>query len=99
MLFRSVLTDTKTYSVRIRCVGSRTDAQGDAHELHEVLAHATAGALVVDDDFTTVSAPNGQAWTFVVSATGLTLRVTATGTAGQNVDFKALFEWTELGGF
>ncbi len=94
------LTNTNSYSIYVDILGSRTDAQGDARISKELLAHASSGTLTIDDNTTMVNAPNGQAWTYVVSTpAGLTFRIACTGTSGQTVVFNAALRIKKLGGF
>lgn len=94
------LEDGKTYAMRITFMGSRTDAQGSASEVHQVLVHATGGVAVIDDDTPVAVQANGEAWTWTLTTPGgLTLGVDFAGTLAQTVRGIALFEWVETDGF
>jgi len=91
------LDDNRSYSVRVRILGSKLGAQAFAHDVHELLVHATAGTLTIDDD-TVIATKNIPGWTLAVSApAGLTLRV-ACDPGADTVDFVARLEWTSLAG-
>lgn len=94
------LENGRTYAFRITFLGSRTDAQGSASEVHQVLVHAVGGVAVIDDDTPIAVQANGETWTWALTTPGgLTLGVDFTGTLLQTVRSVALFEWVELVGF
>jgi hypothetical protein len=72
--------------------------------IHTILAHVFPGSspyLFIDSDTTTLSVPNGEAWTIAFSAFTATdlprIRATFTGTSGHSVNVAVTYEWTEIG--
>jgi hypothetical protein len=95
------LADTKSYSIRVDVIGSRTDAQTNARWSYEIAAHTTGGQLFIDDVLTVRNFPNGTAWTVMIAAvaSSTNLQITGTGTAAQTVNFQAYVAWHQIGGF
>lgn len=97
-----LLDSSKAYSIRLTCVANCLDAPGCAKWIHELFVSVdNTGIVTIVDDTTVQSLPNGNAWTFAVSATGAAdniLRLTFTG-AGQTVNVHAYCDWNQVIGF
>ena len=94
------LDDGKSYSIRVTFLGSNYNtAQASMKEVHELLAHASGGNLVIDADTITFSLPSPAPWTVSISTpAGLTLRLSASVTFINRTQFMARVEWSSLGG-
>lgn len=84
---------TSSFTLRVELLGSRTDAQGNSREVHEISGHSDATTITVDDDALVTAlggfvAAGWSAPTFT-DAGSLVLRITCAGVAGQTVDFEA----------
>lgn len=95
------LEDSKSYSMRVRILASKVGAQATAHEVRELLLHATGGAIAIDND-TLISNPlvamGSQGWTATISAPGaLVFRINCDPGA-DHVKFMARIEWSALPG-
>lgn len=86
------------YAIKATCIANRTGTAGRAMFVHTLLVHQSGGTVVIDNDNTTLSVPNGQTWTIVFSPNGNSLRATFTGTAAHVVNIMVTYEWSEVGG-
>lgn len=95
------LDNSKSYSIRVRAMASKQGAQACAHEVHEMLVHASAGVVAINqDDVLTNPAVNfaSLGYSLTISAPGgLVLRFRCD-PAADTVDFIARVEWSALPG-
>jgi hypothetical protein len=92
------LEDDMAYAIRATVIMSRINGAGRASVIHDMLAHASAGAAVIDNDNTTLSVSNGEAWAVAFSASGPDIVATFTGTVGHDVYVVCCYECVATGG-
>ncbi len=93
-----VLTNSRAYAFNIQVIANQANGSNRAMFVKDLLVHCSGSTAFIDNDNDTLTILNGTTWTFTVTATEQTLRLTGTGTAGQNVNFVATVRGTECVG-
>ncbi len=90
-----ILTNSRAYALNIQVIANQANGSNRAMFVKDLLVHCSGSTAFIDNDNDTLTILNGTTWTFTVTATEQTLRLTGTGTAGQNVNFVATIRGTE----
>lgn len=92
------LENGKTYAIKATCIATRVGVSGRFMFIHTLLAHATAGTAVIDNDNLTLSVPNGQPWTITYSVSANAIVATFTPNVNESINVVVTYEFSEVGG-